>query len=718
MASRNDLRERFAPWLIVAACAPWGCDGPSVRVDQDESPDAVLGDAQTGGGARGDAAAGGGDASSSAAGVDGDGALGGAPGPDDAAPSTGGTNGADAARPDDDAATPDDDAARPDDDAARPNDDAARPDDDAARPDDDAARPGADAGELDAAPPEPAEFLEGEARAADERVEVEVCANAVCTRTVGGRYRVGPLPPSDRLRWTFSAPAHWTETDETPVDQAPEPVLLFRGVRIAGPEATPARAFFHFDDTRLFLAGGDWLDTVDLAVPLGAPPSRLVGDHFEVYLGTDPDETGVIVRRNVRPGLAGDISFFPYGGAAPRLLFEEAQPWVRFVGPQVLAMTRTREAYSRLVSRTFDADAPEPTPLGDAVPWLLVTTLADGRIAWVAGRAEDARVFVGDADGSNAVALESGPVASTFLGNTTGSRGLLWLSPERTLWRARTPETPPDALVDEVLTSPRPLYRPDGALIVFTGEPASATALRLDPIEPGSETYGPPRRLVAGADASTFSPAAEGFYIVRPREGMAYAPWNAEGPGTGVRGERFELVTHGRGAIALVNTASTKHTPGSEFRFTGVSNLSQLQTAPGGATAWQADTRSLWYFPGPEIDLPPRLLAVGAAAPGRVVDSLASRIYAQDADGWRAIDLPEGNDVPFDQPVQRVVPVDADRVLGTRAAPDGALRSFDPRTGESHGWAEGVTLVERSPRRNFVFYACARGLFLVPLSEP
>jgi hypothetical protein len=107
-----------------------------------------------------------------------------------------------------------------------------------------------------------------------------------------------------------------------------------------------------------------------------------------------------------------------------------------------------------------------------------------------------------------------------------------------------------------------------------------------------------------------------------------------------------------------------------------------------------------------------------AAAPGRVVESLASRIYAQSGDGWHAIELPDGRDVLFDQPVQRVVPIDADRVLGTRAAPDGALRAFDPRTGESHGWAEGVTLVERSPRRNFVFYACARGLFLVPLSEP
>ena len=120
-------------------------------------------------------------------------------------------------------------------------------------------------------------------------------------------------------------------------------------------------------------------------------------------------------------------------------------------------------------------------------------------------------------------------------------------------------------------------------------EAASATALRLDPIEPGSETYGPPRRLVAGADASTFSPAAEGFYIEVPGDGMTYVPWNAEGPVTGVRGERFEVVTHGRGAIALVDTASTTHTPGGEFRFTGVANLSQLQSAPGGATAWQAD---------------------------------------------------------------------------------------------------------------------------------
>ena len=664
-------------WAWAAALAVAGCDTPQFRVDGDPvdgrvvSPDAGFGDAAAD------------DAAADDAGLDAS--------PDSAPP----------------------DAAVRDAALDAGSDDAGT---DAQSPDADL-----DAAQQDAAPA----VVTGQARAADERIDVSVCAGDVCGVTVDGVYTVGPLPPGGPVTWTFTAPDHATETLTVPPGEAPEAVYLYRGVRIADRVVDLTRAFFGFDGARLFLVHGDRLDVVPTQAPPYAAPTTLVPDHFEVYLTNDPANTGALVRRNIRPAQAGDLTLYPFDGGPPRTLFEQAQPWVRFQGGRALAMTFTSEAYSTLASNREDADRPQAAvPLGAQVPWLLVASLSDGRVAWVDGRGDVAQVFVSQPDGEGRRAVSAPGAAADLLMTTPDGRGLLWRSVDGALWRATSPEAAPERLVEDALASPRPWFRPSGALMVAAGPPASASILRLDPVSPGAAQLGPPVRRVDDLDAARIIDLGRAGYVAQASGEVLHLLWDTDdAPWRVGQAARLEVASGAATGddLVLLDGVAVQVSPGARrVDRLGLDGLSALQAAPSGATAWRADDRALVYL-RPIDQGAPVTLARGAAAPGRLAVPGAQRLIVRGAEGWSVASLPSAELTPLDAPVERAVVVDAALALGLGPAPARPLRAFDTTTGTSYGWARGVTHLEVGPRpargARVVFYACDRGLFIAPIPQ-
>jgi hypothetical protein len=143
--------------------------------------------------------------------------------------------------------------------------------------------------------------LSGEARAADQRLEVTVRLGDARTVTVDGTWRLDA--PPGRWTLTFEAPEHEVITREVVVEAGPqvvEPVLLYRGTRL-GP---PAGGLVQFIGDQVLWSEGDTL----LASPTAAvAPRTLIERGFELLLGTSPAQDAVVARLLGAPGIAGDL---------------------------------------------------------------------------------------------------------------------------------------------------------------------------------------------------------------------------------------------------------------------------------------------------------------------------------------------------------------------------------------------------------------------------
>lgn len=556
-------------------------------------------------------------------------------------------------------------------------------------------------------------FVVGEARAADDRATVVAQAGEVLARAEpDGRFRIGPLDDEligGEVVLRFSADAHHSESVSLAVDAGdgvtalPDPVLLYRGIRI-GP-AADGRTLFRFDDAWFLWSVGDTLlgtRTDEIEV------QTLIEDRFEVFLGFDISGEWAHVRRRTMPGVAGDIERIALDGALAARLFVEAQPWVREVGGWLIAMTQTREALSRLVATRSDGAVSRT--LDEGVPWLLVTTLDDGRIAWAAGEPPGFGVYVGAVDAGDAVEVSppEGPTTDAFLLTTPDRAGLVWISPDATLWRWPG-DGPAEAIADEVLADPRPrLLRDDR--VVF---------MRADGAEVSVHVAGPDGEieLIDGAARSSGTLIGETLYVERPGRGLWAGELSGEGWGPVLDAPIDALMSSGGGVLALIDGVAWRYRPDIGAERLGGAGLSQLGFAPLGATAWQADEGAVWFLPAPGVEGEPTPLVEGAPRLGRVNAPGGQTIYLLGAEGWRSVPLPPGDGVTpiFERAVDVLYPLDEAALLATDA--DDALWAIDPATGEAVGWARAVSRVERSPRRGYVAYVCDRGTFLVPLAE-
>lgn len=567
-----------------------------------------------------------------------------------------------------------------------------------------------DAFEPDFAEP-PTGFITGVAQAADGRTVVEVRAGDVVTQTnAAGGFRLGPLPvgPAE-LR--FSAARHEVRTRAVEVEADAEipletPVLLYRGRRIA---PTPgAQLRFTSDGQWLIWSEDDALwrrSTVEGAAE-GAAALALLPRGFEVFLGSVPGRPAVAVRRRAQAGLAGNIEVIDLADAARQPLFAEAQPWVRWRGETALGMVSTRDGLSEL---QLGAPGEAARTLAEGVPWLLVTTLADGEPAWAQADGDDFTIW----RGGDALPIEplapALPATNAFLSTTPGRTGLLWLGPGGELVRWE-PDQPARVLADAVLPTPRPRFLSGGRLLFWreaVDEPGLERLFLLSPA-------GVERPIIDVVDGNSLRLAGERYYIARPDDGLYTGRFDA--PGAPVRllvGDRVQYATQGPGVIALVDGAAWTAIPDGPAQPLNVAGLSSLQALNVGATAWQADGGSLWWLPGPDMAAPAAALVDGAPRARRVVERGNAAIYPLGAEGYLRVPIPPGAPTPFDEVTTELTSVSADLALAW--SPEDWLYGVAPATGTTTGWAPTVTRLVLAGNRRLVAYVCDRGTYLVEL---
>ncbi|MCB9525092.1 MAG: carboxypeptidase regulatory-like domain-containing protein [Myxococcales bacterium] len=557
----------------------------------------------------------------------------------------------------------------------------------------------------------PTAFLVGQARAMDGRTPVTVRGGgAEAVTDAEGRYRLGPLFGGP-VTLRFSAAGHQAETlDQVAPDdgEAPVEVLmeLYRGQRIG---TGAGRIDFDFGDGYVVWNVGDRLVARPTA---GGDAVELLAEGYEVFLGFQPGDGAAVVRVRTQPGIAGDIYRVPLDGAEPVRLFVEAQPWVRWLGDgRALGMVHTRDALSRLEVVVPGGPA---QAVAEGVPWLLVSTLLDGQVAFAAGEGPGFGVYLTALEGGEPIRVDDGgPTSDAFLSTTPGRSGLLWLTPDAVLWRWE-PDTGAVPLADGVLASPRPQFLPDGRLLFWRadgGRPEEALWI----LEEADE-----RLLVDHADGGTLTTLGAGVFVVRPEQGLWWQPYDADGD-LAVEAPITSYRVSAGGALALSDGVVWRYRPDLEATaIRGLGPLSVLSNTVAGATAWEAGTQTLWWIPQPGLDRPAVSLAEGALAPAARNAVGGTAAFVRGGEGWAWVPLPPGDDdreaVAYGPEVDRLVDViSAEEMLTQDAA--GTLYRVDVTTGAATGWAREVGLVRRSGRGGFVAYTCDRGLFLVPMGE-
>lgn len=546
-------------------------------------------------------------------------------------------------------------------------------------------------------------FVIGHARAADEALAVRVTGGGAETRTdPDGRFRLGPLPPGP-VELVFSAPEHQSLTRaiavEADLDVAlADEVLLYRGRRIGAAASSQLR--FTFDGAWVIWSVDDRL-MARPTTPDGEAVELLARD-FEVFIGFVPGQPAIAVRRRVQAGIAGDIDVIQLADGARTPLFVEAQPWVRWRGDAALGMVGTRDGLSTLV---LGAPGDAPAVLGEGVPWLLVTQLADGEPVW-AQASDDAFMIWRGGDAIAAAPLApDAPASDDFLLTTPGRTGLLWRDPTGDLIRWE-PETGAVTVAEDVLASPRPRFVPQG--LVFW---------RDDPAEPGLQELhlladDGPRRIIGAVDGNSLRLAGARYYLLRPEDGLWTGTLVGEAPARLLAGDRIQFATQGQGVIALVDGSAWWAIPGGQRLDAEVDGLSTLQGLAVGATAWQAATRTLWWIPGPDQAAPPAPLVADAPRARRTAEPGNAAVFALGPDGYLRAPIPPGMaQTIFAVIATELAVLSARQVLGWQA--DGWLYAIDPADGSAIGWAGVVSRVVTSNDRRFVAYVSDRGTFLV-----
>jgi hypothetical protein len=573
----------------------------------------------------------------------------------------------------------------------------------------------------DASEPPPGLFLRGTAHAADPSEPVVVTdlnsGLSTATQPPDDSFALGPLAPGAEAALVFSAVHHqseslvWAPTPAAP-DTLAEDVLLYRGRRIS-PETTATRPFFAPDEDYLLYTVGEALAIAGTGDDAAA--RLLVPDAYELFLGYTPDASSAVVRQRNRPGLAGDISAFPLAGGPPQPLFEEAQPWVRWLDDRALGMEHTQAALSRLV---LGRPGGPKTVLAEGVPWLLVTRLQSGAVAYASGAAPRYPVALDTLDGAapRVLSANGDEAGDGFLMTSPDNRRLYWRTPEGALQMYSQDADTTVTLAEDVLASPRPTVQPGGTVFFWRGMGAGHEDLYVL----GGAADAVERRRAVDVDGRTLVTTVDGFYVAAPGRGLLHGLRDA-GPEAAVvvPGQTVQFVTSGPGVIALADGHAWTHIPGSPPTDRGGAGLAQLEIAPRGATAFAGGgVNRVFYVPAP--DLPGDVFALAAGRPmaQRVTEPARTAVYVRDAGGWLNWTLPASADAPgrpFGFDAERTLPVTPEWVMQLDAA--GALWAAPTDAERSVPWAWHVQTLERSPRRELAAYVCDRGVFVVPLAD-
>ncbi len=574
----------------------------------------------------------------------------------------------------------------------------------------------------DAADPPPMLMLRGTAHAADplEPVVVTDLNSGLSTTTQppSNAFALGPLAPGAEAALVFSAAHHqseslvWAPTPAAP-DTLAEDVLLYRGRRIS-PETTATRPFFAPDEDYLLYTVGESLAIAGTGADAAAA-RLLVPDAYELFLGYTPDGSSAVARRRNRPGLAGDVDAYPLAGGPPQPLFEEAQPWVRWLDDRALGMEHTQAALSRLV---LGRPGGPKTVLAEGVPWLLVTRMQSGAVAYASGAAPRYPVAL-DALGAGAprvVSPNGDEAGDGFLMTSPDNRRLYWRTPEGALQMYSQDTDTSVTLAENVLASPRPLVQPGGTVFFWRGQAAGHEDLYVL----GGAADAVERRRAVDVDGRTLVTTVDGFYVAAPGRGLLHGLRDA-GPEAGVvvPGQTVQFVTSGPGVIALADGHAWTHVPGNPPTDRGGAGLAQLEIAPRGATAFAGGgVNRLFYVPAPDLPGDVFPLAGGRPMPQRVTEPARSAVYVRDAGGWLNWTLPPSADAPgrpFGSDAERTLPVTPEWVMQLDAA--GALWAAPTDAERRVPWAWHVQTLERSPQRALAAYVCDRGVFVVPLAD-
>ena len=566
-------------------------------------------------------------------------------------------------------------------------------------------------------------FIAGTAHAADERGSVSVHLDDLSAMTdQDGHFRLGPIAPGRALTLIFRSPHHQEEQVliDAPADapdgevQLGEDVLLYRGRRVSG--VRPERLLFAGRDA--YLAWDD--QGVLSALPLqGAfDPRIVVPADFEVLLGLTPDELGFVVRRHNRPGLAGDIDIFPADGGPRQPLFEEAQPWVRWIGDSVLGMTHTREALSTLQLRR---PLQRVLTLAEGVPWLLVAVLDDASIAYAAGGPPSFDVFIRSSvdDGpAEPITLANTGTSDGFLATRRGNQGLFFLDADGVLYSHTRDGRGTVAVARDVLLDPRPTQRGEQSYVFTRADPEQPEArLLVEATVPDGE------QVHQRGVLSTGLIQGRNHYFFRRGDAVLHARWAQPGLADRVaQGVALTTMPSGEGLFALGDGQAFAAQPSGDVvvRYGPLEvGLSELTFAPPGALVFKAESNEVIFLPTPGPDA--ARLSVITQAQGRatrLVDAANRAVYVRDDRGWQRFSLPpDGRRTALDRDPPTLTLVDAARVLGLDVELGRGLRQFDTGTGRSFGWANAVTGVYRSPAGGFAAYVSDRGVFVVPMAD-
>jgi len=501
---------------------------------------------------------------------------------------------------------------------------------------------------------------------------------------VGQQYELeGPfeisLPPGS---WVvrFSAEGHQSEEIRVEIHAGEllrlEPLLLFRGQRIS--RAAPSRMFWRYDEAWFFWeeeGGFNFLSTT------ATQELHSLGAEYEVFIGHIPGEEAITLRFHGRPGLAGDLYRLPLEGGPPQLLFEEAQPWIRWIEGEALALTHTREALSRL--ERVQPGAP-PQVLGEGVPWLMVTDLQGGRVAWMEAEVEGHSIWISPEGPGEQLRLAEG-ASSAFLMSYAGRTGLLWSAGGDLLsWDGQRSTI----LAEEILESPPP--RDYQGLLLFWREGGDLYAL-----EEGAE-----RLILEGAQPSSLRLYGPYFAAFRPEAGLEWGRLDGA--------ERLLHPCDSQLSLSLGETLffvvdgvlfRSQEGAAAERLLDGVDDL--LVHPPLGISVLAPE---LIFLPKEGAPLP-------LAGVQRVLEPGGGALYFQGAEGWQRQPLPTGAaSVPFGADLEEIWPVNSQRLMGQA---EGQLFSLDLNAGVRLLWAEGLERLLLSPRRGMLSYSSSRGLFLL-----
>ena len=546
-------------------------------------------------------------------------------------------------------------------------------------------------------------LVSGVARAADQRLRVTVRGGGAEAETdADGRFEIAAAPGTE-LR--FSAPDHETLSRVVDGPELADEVYLYRGVRIS--RGQPGRILFRFDDSWLLWDEGDVLYATRTD-PIER--NALVPENHEVVIGFAPGEESIVTRKRTEPGIAGDLYLVPLDGSPQTRLLVEAQPWARWQRDRILGMTHTREALSEL--RSVRPGEPDGL-LAEGVPWLLVTSLRDGRIVWAEGGPDAFDVYRGTVDGEEKRRLNPPEAqASDRMLTTTQGAGVMWLTPGGELWRFEEAWDEARHLADDVIENPRPRFLAADLLLFWRNGANGLQSLHLHDGE-GE------RLLVDGVRASSYL-QQDGYFLEQPGNGLWHG--TLEPPYEGgiiVPGQAVEIAANDFGIIAVADGVAWRVATGlREAWRLGGDGLSAVQGCCSGATAWRQADRSLWYLPSARVDFldGPLRIAEGADQPVRIRAPEGSGVYTRGGEGgFYSVLFPALEPVLFERELVTMTSVDIGRALGRDI--NGDLWQVDPRDGTSFGWARDVASLRVSVRRGYAAYFSDRGLYLAPLGQ-